>query len=228
MTGAGQSRIFLSDERPLAQTAAVQTRAAFRGIPLIRSFHDHLVAPGGSARFNLSANSSHILLPLSGALHYQDGLHEGHYIAAGQAQVLQTPTCGQCSINNPFRDDYINFLHIETPAASHEVKNAVAIITYEDVNHHLNNWLPVSPNRNGQTTASLRLSIAKFSGRGEAIYSTSSAANQVLIFVIEGAFEAAGCLLHARDGLLLTGQDSFDAEALSNDAIALLLECCCE
>lgn len=228
MTSTGQSRIFLSDESPLAQTAALQTRATFRGIPSLRSFHDHLVAPGGSARFNLAASSTHILLPLFGALHYKDALHEGHYIAAGQAQVFQTPVSSQCTINNPFRDDYINFLHIEIPGVSPGESRNAAIITYEDLNHHLNNWMPVSPNKNGETSASSRLSIAKFSGRGEAIYTTSSPAHQVLIFVIEGAFETAGCLLHARDGLLLTGHDSIDAEALSNDAIALLLECCCE
>ena len=44
------------------------------------------------------------------------------------------------------------------------------------------------------------------------------------MFVIEGAFEVQGTLLHARDGLALWGTDKLEKEALSNDAIILLIE----
>jgi len=228
MTATSQSRIFLCDERPIAQTTALQTRAVFPGVPFLHAFHDHLMAPGASVSFTLTPSSSHCLLPLSGALHYTDALHEGHYIAAGQAQVINTNALSKCRIQNPFGNDYINFLHIQIPGAAAEPTGAATIITYDDVNLHLNRWLPVSPGKTEQTTASALLSVAKFSGRGEAIYTAASPRNQVLVYAIEGAFETAGCLLHARDGLLLSGYSTIEAEALSNDAIALLLELYCQ
>ena len=42
--------------------------------------------------------------------------------------------------------------------------------------------------------------------------------------VIEGAFEVHGRLLHARDGLALWDTSIAEIEALSNDAIILLVE----
>jgi len=44
------------------------------------------------------------------------------------------------------------------------------------------------------------------------------------VLAIEGAFEIQGTLLHARDGLALCGTDEVEVEALSNDAIVLLIE----
>lgn len=42
--------------------------------------------------------------------------------------------------------------------------------------------------------------------------------------MLEGAFEVQGTLLHARDGLALWETDEVEMEALSNDAIILLVE----
>jgi len=47
---------------------------------------------------------------------------------------------------------------------------------------------------------------------------------QATIFVLEGAFEAEGRLLHSRDGLALWDTNEIEIEALSNDAIILLIE----
>jgi hypothetical protein len=45
-----------------------------------------------------------------------------------------------------------------------------------------------------------------------------------LIFVLNGAFEAKGCLLHERDGLALWDTNEIEMEALSNDAMMLVIE----
>jgi redox-sensitive bicupin YhaK (pirin superfamily) len=44
------------------------------------------------------------------------------------------------------------------------------------------------------------------------------------VYVIEGAFEVQYRLLHARDGLALWEAERVEWEALSNDAILLVLE----
>ncbi len=65
----------------------------------------------------------------------------------------------------------------------------------------------------------------KFAGRKEAVYKISRQKNSVFAFVIQGAFEVQGRLLHARDGLgLWDDTNLIELEALSNDAIVLLVE----
>ncbi|WP_165699302.1 pirin family protein [Hymenobacter jejuensis] len=43
-------------------------------------------------------------------------------------------------------------------------------------------------------------------------------------FVVAGAFEVEGRLLHERDGLALWDVQEVELEALSNDALVLVLE----
>jgi redox-sensitive bicupin YhaK (pirin superfamily) len=46
----------------------------------------------------------------------------------------------------------------------------------------------------------------------------------LFVFVIEGAFEVEGRLLHERDSLALWETGKAEMEALSNDAIILVIE----
>lgn len=46
----------------------------------------------------------------------------------------------------------------------------------------------------------------------------------LFIFVIEGAFEVQGRLLHARDGLALWDIEAAEMEVLSNDAVIMVIE----
>lgn len=49
--------------------------------------------------------------------------------------------------------------------------------------------------------------------------------NSLFVFIIQGVFEVQGRLLHARDGLGLWNEaNEIELEALSNDAIILLIE----
>ncbi|HLO38529.1 MAG TPA: hypothetical protein VK173_08565, partial [Lacibacter sp.] len=68
------------------------------------------------------------------------------------------------------------------------------------------------------------LSVGKFSGRAETVYYTERSSANVFVFVLEGAFEVEGRLLHARDGLALWQATSVEMEALSNDALVMVVE----
>jgi hypothetical protein len=66
--------------------------------------------------------------------------------------------------------------------------------------------------------------IGKFDGRKEGTHIVTDAGKGIFVFVIEGAFEVQNRLLQLRDGLALWNTASIEFEALSNDAILLLLE----
>ena len=67
--------------------------------------------------------------------------------------------------------------------------------------------------------------MGKYDGRREGVFKLTKDTHTVFAFVIEGAFEVQNRLLHARDGLGLWNLDEVEFEALSNEAIILLIEC---
>ena len=68
--------------------------------------------------------------------------------------------------------------------------------------------------------------IGRYAGRAEDRYQPRERKNGVFVFVLSGVFEVQNRLLHQRDGLSLTNVQNgeVDFEALSNDAVLLLLE----
>ncbi len=69
-----------------------------------------------------------------------------------------------------------------------------------------------------------KLSAGIFTGREEAVYELKHLHSKFYCFVIDGAFEIEGRLLHARDGLALWNTKTVELEALSNNAIVLVIE----
>ena len=73
-------------------------------------------------------------------------------------------------------------------------------------------------------STNIRGFIGQFDGREEAVYTLKDPKNGAFIFVIEGAFEVQNRLLESRDSLALWSVGNLELEALSNNALILLLE----
>ena len=69
---------------------------------------------------------------------------------------------------------------------------------------------------------SCRLSIGQFQGRDEAVHVLNG--KGCFYYVLAGAFEIQERLLHAGDGLALWDIEQVDLEALSNNAVLLVLD----
>jgi hypothetical protein len=93
------------------------------------------------------------------------------------------------------------------------------LTTRFDINGYINTLLPVNGHPHGYL-----LFIGKFGGREDNRFTPSNQQSSMILYVIEGAFEAAECLLEDRDALLLNGFAHIDFEALSNNAILLMME----
>lgn len=66
--------------------------------------------------------------------------------------------------------------------------------------------------------------MGKYSGRGETSYDVKNKNAGVFVFILRGAFEVNGRLLHSRDGMALWRMDYIKLEVLSNDALILVIE----
>lgn len=223
------AKIFLADERGLHQTAMFQSRQTFNfgryqnehKAPFgdIYLFNDDALDAGCSVRMTIEERSWVLLLPVVGAIHYKDSAGNENLVAAGQLQALLMEKNDHIEISNPFAEELVNFVQVWIRVGEERVAEVLTSYTF-DVNATINQLVPAC-----HTNEELPfvISIGKFTGRGETVYHARKDDAAVFLFVLEGAFEVEGRLLHARDGLALQNVSAIEMEALSNDAIILLV-----
>jgi len=216
-------RIYLGDRRSAERTETYQAlfTLPFKADDNVYSFESLNVfcevtqKPGAMARHTCSTSGALFVLPLVGKVVIHD-LENETVIDAGQ--LLQTGiTPGlQIEFKNPYQSEWISYLIWEIKA---EPKPHTAIIDFDieaaagalvDVMNQADPSIPVT------------VQVGMFKGRQEDVL-THQTSQHKFIFVIEGAFEVQKRLLHARDGLSLPHCQSMEFEALSNQAIILIL-----
>lgn len=221
-----QAKMFLADDRGIHQTAKFQSRHTFsfgsyqhehkKPFGNMYVLNDDVLDGGCSVRMLIEERSWIILLPVIGAVAYKDSVQRESLLAAGQVQVLLMNKGDHMEITNPFAEDLVNFLQVWIKAG--DSSNEAADPFAYDVNANMNSMRTI------HEAPSFIISIGKFEGRGETVYQTKNGSSPVFLFVLEGVFEAEGRLLHARDGLALQNIFAVEMEALSNDALMLLIE----
>jgi quercetin 2,3-dioxygenase len=185
--------------------------------------NDEVLDAGRSIIMCIEEYSYVILLPVMGAIAFKDSSGNDNFIAAGQMQLLTVDKGEKIEITNPFNEGLVNFLQVWIKAYGVKPVNGSVISTY-NVNRCLNSLLEISSVNPDESSPPSSISIGKFDGREETACRVRNKDSGVFVFVIEGAFEVQGTLLHARDGLALWETDEVEMEALSNDAIILLIE----
>lgn len=234
MTQQSKAKMFLADERGLNQNEWFRTYNTFNfgkyfnehKYPFgdIYVINDDSLDAGRSMNMLIEEFSYVILLPVIGAIAYKDASGNSNLIAAGQVGILTVDKNETIQVTNPFDEGLINFIQIWIRGDETNTTKGSHLATY-NVNKCLNGLLKISPSIVSESTSPFLLSIGKFEGRGETTYHLKNKSSGLFVFVLEGAFEVEGRLLHARDGLALLETEQIEMEALSNDAIILTIEC---
>ena len=231
------AKIYLSEQRGINETDRFRTYSTFN----FRHYHseyrhpfgdlyvlnDDSLAGGHSLKMHVPENSYLILLPVVGAVGYHDSLGNEGLVNTGDLQVLFTTEDYDIELLNPYDSDLINFLQIwiRKEQKASVIKPQLANLPLDQNPNNLIRVLPALKASSNQPESQPIISMGKFAGRHEAVYKKSKTENGLFIFVIQGAFEVQGRLLHPRDGLSLSGEDNeIDMEALSNDAIIFIIE----
>lgn len=215
MTTVEEARIFLADRRGVTESAAFRSYHLFsfgdyreegrEPFGCLCLLNDDTLAPGACSRMEPEADTEVLLLPVAGGLVCTDAVGEEHWIEPGQA--IRLPP-GPYAIRNPYDTELINFLQIwrrDAPPASGTVSFD---LSEKNTLHDL--------------SVGRFWGIGKYEGRQEG--SCRPEYSRVFVYVLEGAFEVQNRLLHPRDGLALTGAEEVEWEALSDDAILLVIE----
>lgn len=204
MIDTSSGRMLLAGARAHTETASF--RSYQTSFNQQYKLYDNTLAGGESVQLQIAENTIVALLPTVGAIHIEgEGLLE-----AGQVQLLK----GAAVISNPYEHELVNYLQL----IFSDTNDEPALYSF-----HLQNRLTdlfAASMQNGLLFAS----IGKFKGREEIVYETYQQGNGVFVFVLQGAFEVQYRLLETRDGLALWNVEQVEIEALSNDAILLLVE----
>lgn len=227
-----EAKIFLADERGLNETDRFRSWNTFnfgkyyneykQPVGDVYVLNDDMLAGGSSLSMLVEEDSYIILLPIAGAIVYNDSENNESLMAAGQIRVAYTVKGTTFEIINPFKDEVINFLQVWIKADKKIVPSS-CISTY-DVNEFQNSLIKISPRQLNSSVLPFSISIGKFAGRGETTYQITEQTKSLFVLVLAGAFEVEGRLLHERDGLALWNAREIEIEALSNDAILLTIE----
>jgi hypothetical protein len=116
----------------------------------------------------------------------------------------------------------INYLHLELTGAK-EQSNTSTVVEL-DLNTHENKLVPFLADDHENNPSNASIHLGNFHGREEGIHFLKHPRQGIFVFIVEGAFEVQNRLLQPRDGLALWNIDQIEFEALSNDAIMLLVE----
>jgi len=180
-------------------------------------FNDDTLGGGHSLSYTVAEDCLVVLLPIVGGVGYRRGRAQGT-VEIGQAYTFFAGRHETFEFFNPYGSELINYLQIRVRVTSSEgIVNETAF----DLEHGHNQLQPflITSYHEGPYGY-----IGKFEGRHKGHYMAKNPDKQVFACVIEGVFEIQDRLLESRDSLVLHHTGAVELEALSANAIVLILE----
>lgn len=227
-------RIFLSDQRELLETKQFQRYSLYQGGPPpargFQALHEESLAGGAQAELAAPTAMHVLIIPITGAVQLEIAPGIPTLMHVEEIHAATVPAGSRLRFSNPYPADTISFLHLWVVASADALAAPVSRIFDFDMQALANQLveatqlLPILPRNQRSGRLPFRVSLGRFAGRQEAVYKLSSPAAQVFAFVLAGAFEVEGRLLHEKDGLSLWDTPTVEIEALSNDALLVIVE----
>jgi redox-sensitive bicupin YhaK (pirin superfamily) len=236
MIKQASSKIYLADQHVLIESVQFRRQSIFddpyqqgRREPFghLYGLNEETLAGGHEVALPVDQDSYIIVLPLTGTVGYSTGGGAAGVVEIGAVLTIWAPAGTAFRLRNPYAEELISYLHLWVRATTPLTLPAVGHKTVfeelrenellELVGGRALGQLPIEP------TLPFSLNLGRFMGRQEAVYKLAHK-NQLLAFVLTGAFELEGRLLHEKDALVLWDTEEIELEALSNHAIVLLLE----
>lgn len=226
MQSQTQAKIYLASERGHTETDWFRSyntfnfgryknpnKQAFAGLYV---WNDDTIAGGRSIQLSAVTDSLLFMLPVVGGICYKDSAGNEVQVEAGESFTVFVKKNVTVVITNPYNTELVNVLHgwLKTKDLASE-----ACVFSFSLEKEKNELIKAT-----QRAGDFAGFIGRFDGRKEGAYQLSEDPAGVFVFVIQGAFEVQNRLLEARDGLALWNLSEIEFEALSNEAILLLLE----
>lgn len=232
MISQTQAQLILDERRVICESAISRKRISLHtgnriqtGINecnSITGFEEIMLAGAATEAIRLDTGFTYLVLPTEGAVNCITVVDQTT-VTAGQACVISARNTSKLVLENPFKDYLVSVLVIMVVKPN--PSDMAGVYTYNNVNEHINALVPVLPEPQQYNKNILAVALGLFAGRGEAIYApVQNIPTATTVFVLQGAFEVDGRLLHQGDTLVVWNAPYMEMEALSNRAMLLLLE----
>lgn len=229
-------KLFLADQRGVLETTQFRRSSTFQFGSYVHehkqpfgclfAFNEETLAGGHTVSLPVAEATYLLVLPITGAVWAGIGPGPATLVDVAQLHVLSATAGSSVQFTNPYETDLISFLHVWLRApATTETKAQVFAF---DLDSRPNQLVAATPAfcrlPAGTLPPSLpfRVRMGQFAGRAETTCALLQGGS-FFAFVLAGAFEVAGRLLHASDGLALWDTPLVELEALSNDAVIIIL-----
>ena len=230
------TQIFLADQRGWSQTELLRSYHTFNAghyraegrepFGALYLLNDETLRPEASLTMQVERAMKVVLLPIVGGLEFASA-GVTHFLEPGQAGTLLLDAGMSYSLTNPYPAESINCLQVWFATGQPDLPPAISQVDFDLAT--ANTLLPFIGNVPEPATCTGF--IGRFTGREEGGYPIEpmieGQTGRMFVFVLQGVFEVANRLLHEKDGLALTYQqaDLLEFEALSNDALLMILTC---
>lgn len=175
-------------------------------------FNDETLTASASITHQITADSQILLLPIVGGVDFKSNDQNG-FVHINQLQILHLKKGQSFDISNPYENESVRYfqMQLQSDADHHNFQN--------DFDLSQRNQL-ISIFESEKTN----VFIGIYDGRAEEIHALNHNKNGLFTFIIQGAFEFQNRLLESGDALHLLGIENVEFEALSENAMLLVVE----
>jgi redox-sensitive bicupin YhaK (pirin superfamily) len=181
----------------------------------LRVFNEEILAPKHRQTTVVASDTEIFIVPLFGGIEYKDNSGNEDFIRVEQIKHITAQKGMSFEVANAFEEN-VSYLQIGFDTENQFFKSNSTVINFDLTQKNQLISLFETSNALGF--------IGIFEGRKEGFYKLKNPSNGIFIFVINGAFEVENRLLESKDGLRLQETDNIEWEALSENAILLILE----
>lgn len=178
---------------------------------VLQVLNDESLSGNSSIIHTVTTDTMVLLLPVVGGIDFQTQSQTG-FVHIGQLQALHLKKGQQLTLLNPYESQLVRYFQLQL-IASFETVNFLSEFDLSQRNELLSIF--------NHELAAVYLGI--YDGRQEGTFQLQQANNGVFVMVLQGAFEFQNRLLEAGDALHLLDNINLEYEALSQEAVLLIL-----
>lgn len=188
------------------------------------ALNEETLGPKNQVFRHVESDTDIVIIPLAGAIRYTDSLGNDDIVQTGHIRIFTAKDGLSYTLENPYGEDLINYLQIWLkPDSAGETDSQQQKFGFPGKNK----LFPIFSG-NGENVLKVRSNalahMGIFETRKEGVYHSINDRNGLFVFVLNGAFEFENRLLEKHDALAIGGISKAAFEALSQNALLLILE----
>ncbi|MBO0356932.1 hypothetical protein J0X19_03155 [Hymenobacter sp. BT186] len=225
-------KIFLADQRGLTETSRFRRYSTFNfggyahehkaPFGRLHAVNEETLGGGQHLEFRADRDTHVLLIPVTGELLVSLPTQENAVVEVETMHLLTVPAGSTIRLRNPYASELVTFLHlwVQTNAPVTTISSQQYVFGLSSSGGQL---AEAAAPQQASMPVPFSVYLGRFAGRQEVVYQLPRKSS-FFAYVLAGAFEAEGRLLHEKDSLALWETDEIELEALSNNALLLVLE----